>query len=265
METESTNKPASGKITFLILLSFCTLFIVYYTVMSVLAPGRKLEELKKELAQDKAEKKSGDNKVFADSTYLRLLKERAYLQSRVVLAQTDSIYLTINLADSSMNLEISGVVVHRAKIGSYKASRLLTGNESIVSAMLAAPLTIASDLATIKKEPVMIKMAPKDTSEYKPDMMPDTSITEPVNYILEMTNGTRIFVYQIETDKREDRMVQLKFDLNDRMHQTWQALRRVAVLKVPEYHPYIKIKLPRSDAKIIYRAIPKYGQIALFL
>jgi len=34
----------------------------------------------------------------------------------------------------------------------------------------------------------MIKMAPKDTSEYKPDIMPDTSITEPVNYILEM-NG----------------------------------------------------------------------------
>jgi hypothetical protein len=265
METEDTNKPAPGKITFLIVLSFCTLFIVYFTLMSVLAPGRKLEELKKELAHEKAEKKSGDIKVFDDSTYLRLLKERAYLQSRVVLAQTDSIYLTINLSDSSMNLEISGVVVHRAKIGSYKASRLLTGNENIVSAMLAAPLTISSDLATIKKEPVMIKMAPKDTSEYKPDMMPDTSITEPVNYILEMTNGTRIFVYQIENNKRADRMTQLKFDLSDRLHQTWEALRRIVVLKVPEYHPYIKIKLPRDDAKIIYRAIPKYGQIAVFL
>ena len=203
--------------------------------------------------------------MYNDSTYLRLLKERAYLQSRVILAQTDSIYLTINLADSSMNLEISGVVVHRAKIGTYKCSRMLMGNENIVSAMLSAPLTIASDLATIKKEPVLIKMAPKDTSEYKPDIMPDTSITEPVNYILEMTNGTRIYVYQTENARRADRMAQFKFDLDDRMHQTWQALRRVAVFKVPDYYPFIKIKLPRSEAKIIYRAIPKYGQIAVSL
>ena len=43
------------------------------------------------------------------------------------------------------------------------------------------------------------------------------------------------------------------------------ALKRVAVFKVPEYHPFIKIRLPRSDAKIIYRAIPKNGQISVFL
>ena len=48
-------------------------------------------------------------------------------------------------------------------------------------------------------------MAPKDTSEYKPDIMPDTSITEPVNYILEMTNGTRIYVYQEEDEKPSDK------------------------------------------------------------
>jgi hypothetical protein len=95
--------------------------------------------------------------------------------------------------------------------------------------------------------------------------MPDTSITEPVNYILEMTDGTRIFVYQEENEKRTDRMTQLKFDLTDRLHQSWVALKNVAVLKVPEYHPFIKIRLPRSDAKIIYRAIPKNGQISVFL
>jgi hypothetical protein len=165
-----------------------------------------------------------------------------------------------------MNLEISGVVVHKARISSFEASRILTnGNENIIYSMLSTPLTISSDLATIKKEPVMMKMAPKDTSEYKPDIMPDTSITEPVNYIFEMTNGTRIFVYQEENEKRADKISLLKFDLHDRLHQTWKAVKRVAVLKVPEYHPFIKIRLPRSDAKIIYRAIPKNGQISLFI
>ena len=110
----------------------------------------------------------------------------------------------------------------------------------------------------------MIKMAPKDTSEYKPDIMPDTSITEPVNYILLMNNGIRIYVYQEETVKANDRMSHLSFDLKDRLRDTWNSLKSVAALKVPEYHPFIKIRLPRTDAKIIYRAIPKNGQIAVF-
>jgi hypothetical protein len=130
--------------------------------------------------------------------------------------------------------------------------------------MLSTPFTILHANATIKKEPVMIKMAPKDTSEYKPDIMPDTSITEPVNYILEMNRGIRIYVYQEENIKFSERINQIKFDLKDRIRDTWSALKGIAVFKVPEYHPFIKIKLPRTDAKIIYRAIPKNGQIAVF-
>jgi hypothetical protein len=266
MENENAKKPSVGKIVFLILVIICLLFIAYYAVMSMLAPSHKLAEIQKEFSPEKPEKKKDNEKIFTDSAYLSLIRERAFLQSRIIMAETDSIYLTINLPDSSMNLEISGVVVHKAKMSSFKASSILTkGNENIISSMLSTPLTIESDLATIRKEPVMVKMAPKDTSEYKPDIMPDTSIVEPVSYILEMTNGTRIFVYQAEDEKSIDRMAIFKFDLNDRLNQTWKALKRVAVFKVPEYHPFIKIRLPRSDAKIIYRAIPKNGQISVFL
>jgi hypothetical protein len=137
-------------------------------------------------------------------------------------------------------------------------------NEKAILSMLAKPFSINYARATIKKDPVMVKLAPKDTSEYKPDVMPDTSITEPVNYIFEMTGGLRIYVYQSDNVKFDDRINQLKFDLTDRLNDTWSALKRVAVFKVPEYHPYIKMKLPRSDAKIIYRAIPRNGQIAVF-
>jgi hypothetical protein len=266
METENANKHSIGKVAFLILMIICSLFLVYYSVMSMIAPSRKMAELKKEFSPEKSEARKDDNKLLRDSAYLRLIKERAKLQSRIIMAETDSIYLTINLADSTMNLEISGVVVHMARMSSFKASRILTnGNENIISNMLSTPLTIASAFATIKKEPVLIKMAPKDTSEYKPDIMPDTSITEPVDYILEMTNGTRIFVYQEEELEPADRLALFRFDLNDRLHQTWIALKSVAVFKVPAYHPFIKIRLPQSDAKIIYRAIPKNGQISVFI
>jgi hypothetical protein len=266
METENSNIPSVRKRTFLILVIILLAFLVYYSVMSMLGPSRKLAEMRKEFSPEQPDKKSGDNRTFTDSAYLNLIKEKAFLQSGIIMAESDSIYLTINLADSSMNLEISGVVVHKARMNSFKASRLLTnGNENIVFSMLSTPLTISSDIATILKEPVMLKMAPKDTSEYKPDIMPDTSITEPVSYIFEMTNGIRIYVYQQENEKPSDRMTIFRFDLNDRLRKTWSALKRVAVLKVPEYHPCIKIRVARSDAKIIYRAIPKNGQISVFL
>lgn len=111
----------------------------------------------------------------------------------------------------------------------------------------------------------MIKIAPKDTSEYKPDIVPDTTIVEPVNYILQMNEGIRIYIYQDENVKSKDRISRFRFDLSDRIRDIRSALKRVAVLKVPEYHPFIKIRLPRADAKIIYRALPKNGQIAVFL
>ncbi|HEX7494549.1 MAG TPA: hypothetical protein VF346_10030 [Bacteroidales bacterium] len=265
METENTNRKPRGKVTLILMISLILTFIVYYSVMSMISPGRKLAEIRNEIGTKTAETSEVDKNTLKDSSYNKLLKERTFLQSLIVMAQTDSIYLTLNLTDSTANIEISGVVVHKAKMSHIETSKILLGdNEYSLLSMLPSPFTISQSFSTIKKEPLMIKMAPKDTSEYKPDIMPDTSITEPVNYILVMKSGIRIYVYQKENVKLNDRISQFSFDLNDRLRDTWSALKRVATLKVPEYHPFIKIKLPRTDAKIIYRAIPKNGQIAVF-
>lgn len=265
METEIINKPSGRKTTFLIVVILLAAFIIYYTVMSMISPVKKLAEIRDEFGVKPAEKSAIDKRIYSDSTYLRMLKEKAFLQSRIAMAETDSIYLAINLSDSTANIEISGVVVHQAKMTEVHTSKiLLKGNENIILSMLASPFTVSSDYSTIRKDPVMIKVAPKDTSEYKPDIMPDTSITEPVNYILETCNGIRIYVYEQENDRFSDRMNLFRFDIKDRMHDTWSSLKRVARFKVPEYHPFIKMRLPRTDAKIIFRAIPKNGQIAVF-
>lgn len=262
METEI--KKSNLKITFIILVSIVLLVVIYYAIMSMLSPVRKLDEIKNEFVGNGSGKNESEQHIYNDLTYLKLLKEKAFLQSRLVMAETDSIYLSINLADSTINIEISGVVVHKARINSIKISKILSESDYSVLSMLSTPFTISRSVATIKKEPVMLKMAPKDTSEYKPDIMPDTSIAEPVNYILEVNRGIRIYVYQEEKIKFVDRINQFKFDFKDRLTDTWSSLKSIAILKVPEYHPFIRIKLPRTDAKIIYRAIPKNGQIAVF-
>ena len=265
MKTEIINRESGGKKTIKILIIIFLVFIIYYTIMSLMSPARKLTVIRNEYGIKSPESSAIDERIFADSVYLTLLKEKASLQARNAMAETDSIYLTINLTDSTANIEISGVVVHKAKMSYVQTSKILMkGNDYIILSMLSSPFTITGDYSTIKKEPVLIKMAPKDTSEYKPDIMPDTSITEPVNYLLELTNGTRIYVYQEEREKFSDRMNHFRFDTMNRLRDTWRSLKSVILFKVPEYHPFIKIRLPRADAKIIYRALPVNGQIAVF-
>jgi hypothetical protein len=264
MENEVVRKKSGGMIALIISIVLIVVFLVYYAVMSSISPGIKLDALKTELIKTDTKEKT-DTRIFSDSAYLSLLKEKAFLQSKTLMAQTDSIYLTINLKDSTSSIEISGVTVHTAKISSYDLSNIFRRcDDNLLLSMLSATLTIENSIATIKKEPVMIKLAPKDTSEYKPDIIPDTSLVETVNYILEMTNGTRIYVYQEEEEGQAANKNLLSFDFIDRLNTTWNSIKSVVSFKVPEYHPYIKIKIPRADCKIIYRALPRNGQVTIY-
>ena len=110
-----------------------------------------------------------------------------------------------------------------------------------------------------------MKIAPKDTSEFQPDAIPDTAFYEPVNYIFETDRGIKIIVYQSEEIKQGDSKDRFMFDLRHRLTKTLADMRDILAFKVPEYQPYIKIKIPSAEAKIIYRAIPVHGQIAIYL
>jgi len=252
-----------SKITARIIIALC--FLVYYSIMTLLAPAKKYEALKKEYGFIRDEKNPVDERIFADSSYLDLLKEKSFLQSRVTMAESDSIYLTVTIPDSMVNLEINGVVVHKAKINRIHMSRMFRAeNDYVILSMLSVPLTINRNFASIEKEPLMIRMAPKDTSEYVPDIIPDTADYEPVNFIMEMDNGTRFCVYQEEKLRPADGIRLFIFDLRYRIRYSFKTFLRVISFRVPDYQPYIKLRIPRSDAKIIYRALPERGQIAVY-
>ena len=264
METEE-KKVSSKKIFLIIICSIVGAVMIYYAIMNILAPIRKMKEINKEYAVVQDEKVKIDEKIYSDSAYLKLLKERSFLQSRIAMAESDSIYLTINLPDSAVNLEICGVVVHTTKIRRMDISRIIReGNDNIISAMLGKPFSIENSFSTIPREPLMIKMAPKDTSEFVPDVVPDTANHVPVNFVLEMNNGTRIFIYQAEFPNHGDKFQLFKFDMKYRLQNALNAIKRTALFKIPEYHPYIKLRIPKADANIIYRALPKHGQIAVY-
>jgi hypothetical protein len=232
--------------------------------LTILAPAKKYKSFREEYGLTQNDNNQADERILADSSYLSLLKEKAFLQSRVTLAESDSIYLTINLPDSTVNLEINGVTVHKAPIKKMNTSKMFKADDYTIFSMLAVPFTISRNYSSIKKEPLMIKMAPKDTSEYEPDIIPDTADYEPVNFLMEMDNGAGLYVYQEELLRPGDGLHIFFFDLWHRCRYALKDFIRIITFRMPEYQPKIKLRIPRSDAKIIYRALPERGQIAVY-
>lgn len=264
MTVSPSEKERNRSILLLVALGLLAAFLIYYIIMSVSAPSRKLEMLRQEFGFRQDDKNQTDPGISTDSAYLSLMKEKSYYQSRVSMAETDSIYLTMNLADSVISLEISGVAVHRTIPSEFKISHILrSADEYMLWSMLSKPLTVVKEVSSIQKEPLMIKMAPRDTSEYTPDIMPDTADYEPVNFILETNSGIKIYFYQSETLSKSDNRHVFFFDLNDRIKTTFSSLKSVMMFKIPDYHPFIRVKIPREDAKIIYRALPVNGQLTV--
>jgi len=266
MDNGTLSQKESWKTNWIYILVIVAVLILYYSVMSVVSPGKKLSEIRSEYGIKAGDSDKIDKNIIYDSAYIRLVKEKGFLRSKIAMAGTDSIYMTVNLADSVVSLEISGVTVHTCKITKIRTSKIFrTGDESTISGMFGNPLNIINDYSTIRKEPLMIKTAPRDTSEYRPDIIPDTSYIEPAGYILETDRNVRIFIYQEETATLHDKLSLFRFDLNDRIRSAWKSLKRIIIFRVPEYQPYIKIRVSKSDARILYRALPLNGQIAVYL
>lgn len=260
----SENNTLPKKSFLIAILSIVLILMILYMVMSLMAPSRKMADLKEQFIPAETDKEQPDRRIFTDSAYLGLLKEKNFYQSRIAMAQTDSVYLTITLPDSLINLEISGVVVHSSRMTSFSTSKMLRrGNDFAILSLLGSPMKIVKDFATIPKEPIMIKIAPKDTSEYKPDILPDTSDFEPVNFILITDAGVDVYVYQEETG-RGDRFKLFMFDFRNRLRNFGRSAASIIRFRIPEYHPRIMIRLPKAEAKVIYRAIPVNGQVAVY-
>jgi len=241
------------------------LFIVYYAVMSFAAT--KKTSLKYSSGYYKSDEDDNtDTGLSSDSAYLALLKERSFLQSRLIMAKSDSIYLSVNLTDSIVMLEISGVTVHSSGISRISRSSILESNNNLsIFNLLSEPLIISAYYSSIPREPLMLKIAPKDTSEYQPDIVPDTSDVEPVNFILHTDKGIVIQVYQENNLAKSDGYAQFFFDLSHRFRTFLKAFKSIMVIKIPDYEPFIRIEIPRDDAKIIFRALPENGEIGVFL
>jgi hypothetical protein len=211
------------------------------------------------------EQKEGDTiDHCAIPGYIDLIRKKAYLGAQVKLAESDSIGLIINMRDSVIQLLIKGLPIRSVKIDEYEISPFFQRvNQEAIYSMLSSPMKITGMQATFMKDPVSVKIAPKDTSEAVVATRPDTTDFEAVFFTLNTDQNVRFFFEQQEDTIGADGRARFFFDLKDRSKNAKATMKAVARFDVPPYVPYIKIWIPKAEAKIVYRALPREGLIVL--
>lgn len=240
------------------------LYLMAYLVFAILAPLKTLDALKNNYQPVPAE--SWGFSVINSKTD-SIVKYAAMLNSKLLLSENDSICFSINLADSLLNLELKGVTIHRTKISWCKTGRLFSkiGRPQLYK-YLSTPFVVENYRSTIVKVPVVIKHAPKDTAEAnKIKAVPQLPPNEYVRYAFKFDKPLRIIVEQEEKAAGKYKLRALKAKTGERLKFFGEISSGIFSFKIPEYQPLIRIKIPRDEAKTIFRALPENAAMSLQL
>jgi len=265
---QATNNTSRGwKIFFRITVASVVLLLVfwgYYVFMSVRSVNHWIHSTNQTYGQINGNEETS---LWESKAYVILQKGNAFLRSRLQMSANNSIGLSLNLPDSTISLEISGVTVSSMNIKEIDLSRSLKGLNHVASVKLfSEPMKITSSSASIVKKPIIEKIAPKTVEEAAvPDPIPDTMLKEPVFFELWFENGIKLLVLQQENESSLDRRNRVHFLLKRGVKRAGKNIADIIRFKKPEYHPEILIKIPATDARAIYRAIPEYGNVVIML
>jgi len=242
---------------------FCLLIILYFISLSIYFPVKQLSVFNNTYSDTLLFKGEEKNIINDDSIAALKIKE-SFLLSRITMAKSDSISFSIDLKDSLLLLEIKGVIVHEAKISKIVKSRFFSrvDNTALIK-YLSEPFKVDHKIATIEKEPIVFKKAPKDTIEAATQIfMPDTLANEVI--CITMLFDKNLFL-EIAQSEEKPQFNNLWFLIKKRSKNVAQVVKNSFSFKEPYYTPKILIELPKKDIKSIYRAIPYKPQMAINL
>lgn len=207
-----------------------------------------------------------------DSAYLypetdTLLRELIYRDALLNLSENDSIQLVLNLSDSTINLSIKGIFIHRSKYTSFTEDRIFKKLALLKAIqMFSKPLLLQSQYATIVKEPIVIRHAPKDTVEAALNAWePDTLIQNPAFVSLIFDHNIHVILEQEGSETFLDKKGKFEFYYHLRMEKLKRSVNRFFSLQKQEYYPEIKIKMPVEELRAVYRALPNNTYMVLKL
>lgn len=240
------------------------ILLFIFAVEIALSPLQKMKEYQQlSLADSVASWNDPGMNNYAEMK--QLIKEKAYKEALLKLSESDSFQLVLNLNDSTVNLSIKGLNVQQTKVNEFRRDKLLGKmplREDIY--IFSKPLMISSGFATIVKEPVVVRHAPKDTVEAALNAwQPDTLIQEPAFVFFELEHGIHLIMEQNEDSLFYTKWKKFNFYNKLRFKLSKEALSNFAGFKKQDYHPEIEIKMPADELRAIYRALPEKAYVVI--
>jgi hypothetical protein len=196
-----------------------------------------------------------------------LIRLKTFLDARLAMSASDSIGLTINIKDSTVQLEMKGVVLRQVVFDRVEMSRFFRSFHPVAYAHhFSKPFTIGEIEGSIVKEPVTVRKVPKDTIEAAQTRIEIDSLgVEFVEWHLIL--GGAVMVSIVQSDQFDARlpMSTLMYRIRRHLKTLNETNRDVLRLRKPVLYPEITIFIPANEAKSFYRALPPKGQVALKL
>ncbi len=239
-------------------------FAVVYTIANIMSINKKIDEIN---LHYQTETPMPGNEL--PGVY-KLRKESAFWQSRLVMAKSDSICVTIDLVDSVVCLELQGVVMHSAAIRNYFKSELFEAlkPEAILN-IIGQPTLVVSHEASFSKDPIKLKKAPKDTAEANAAVVQEVleqkqaeeEEAKPLYYNLVLNNGVQITF----SEEHAEGWKTIPYLLKQKIKTIEKNSIQISKFKLPDYTPSIIIEMTREDAASIFRGLPENASLALRL
>ncbi len=207
----------------------------------------------------------------AQKTHYQLLKERAnleikqaYFQSSLKLAATDSIYLSLDLADSTIAVDIKGVTVRICRISKIKMAADLNSKResSTLIKWLSSPFSLQSETSTISEAPIRVKRAPADTVEAM--AMAEVEIPREKRFVCFTLDFDRNLSVTVAEEKAENIVGWARKVFQQGVWESKSFLSRLGErLGCAERgNAHIYLEISRMDAKAVYRALPARAGLA---
>lgn len=247
------------KTFFIVVLSVLALTTIYI----ILTVGAVRDQMK--TAQNLAQ---GSPQI--NSSLLPQLKEKAWLESRIKMADGDSIGLSIDLEELRIQLELKGVVILSSKIRDYSISgffKKMDGN--VYFATFGTPLTIQQFKSSIVKNPLKVVQAPKDTiaaqaaadAAAKADSLRD----ENVFWTVKLDRNFDLDIQGIDSIAEAQSKYKLGkgFEFKRDLKNIANSFEHIFKFKKPTYTPEILISIPENEAKAILRALPQNASVTI--
>jgi len=251
-------KKSSGTKIFAIM--FFTVVLGLTTVYAYLSIGVVRDRM--QVAKSQVEGTASVNPSLID-----LMKEKAWVESRLKMSAGDSVGLSIDLGRHLIQLELKGVVVMKSKIRDYSASGFFKRmNGNVYFNMFGSPLTIEKFESSIEKNPFKVVIAPKNEAEAEAAAAKKDSIRdENVFWTVKFDRDFELNIQGIDSvaESQEKYKLGKGFEFERDLKNIANSFGHILKFSKPVYTPEILISIPENEAKSILRALPRKALVTI--